>query len=375
MRKYLKFIALSLVAVLLLWWFAHDLDWAEVSASIGRADWRLIAAGVVLVWLTYLIRAYRWRAFLGPLAPGASLREIFAATTVGFSAIFLAGRAGEFVRPAYLPLRDKNVRPGAAFVTIAVERIYDMVAIIVLFAANLLVFRAPGADAASYERVREAGFVLLLGALAGVAALVYLRRHTAAVTRWIDARLTKAPALLRRAGKILTGLIEQLSHALGVLTDARALLVTAGWTVALWAAIVAANMLVMRAFGLSVGVSGVVFVLGWSLVGSVVPTPGGGAGTFHAATAYSMTAFLGVAETQAKAATIVLHLVVFGSALFFGAYYFFRSHVALARLREMSDEERAEFEGESHPAAAATPGDRDAGAGGGAATALRFDRT
>ncbi|HEX7173937.1 MAG TPA: lysylphosphatidylglycerol synthase transmembrane domain-containing protein [Pyrinomonadaceae bacterium] len=375
MRKYLKFIALSLVAVLLLWWFGHNLDWAEVSASIGRADWRLIAGGVVLIWVTYLIRAYRWRAFLGPLAPGASLREIFAATTVGFSAIFLAGRAGEFVRPAYLPLRDKNVRPGAAFVTIAVERIYDMVAVIVLFAVNLLVFRAPGADAASYERVREAGFVLLLGALAGVAALVYLRRHTAAVTRWIDARLTKAPALLRRAGKILTGLIEQLSHALGVLTDTRELLVTAGWTVALWATIVAANMLVMRAFGLSVGVSGVVFVLGWSLVGSVAPTPGGGAGTFHAATAYGMTAFLNVDETQAKAATIVLHLVVFGSALFFGAYYFFRSHVALARLREMSDEERAELEGESHPAAPATPGDREAGGGGSAATALRFDRT
>ena len=374
MRKYLKFIALSLVAVLLLWWFGHNLDWAEVSASIGRADWRLIAAGVVLIWVTYLIRAYRWRAFLGPLAPGASLREIFAATTVGFSAIFLAGRAGEFVRPAYLPLRDKNVRPGAAFVTIAVERIYDMVAVIVLFAANLLVFRAPGADAASFGRVREAGFVLLLGALAGVAALVYLRRHTEAVTRWIDARLTKAPALLRRAGKILTGLIEQLSHALGVLTDARGLLVTAGWTLALWATIVAANMLVMRAFGLSVGVSGVVFVLGWSLVGSVVPTPGGGAGTFHAATAYGMTAFLGVAETQAKAATIVLHLVVFGSALFFGAYYFFRSHVALARLREMSDEERAESDGEPHPAAPAAPGDREAG-GGGPATALRFDRT
>ena len=374
MRKYLKFVALSLVAALLLWWFGRDLDWAEVSASIGRADWRLIAAGVVLIWLTYLIRAYRWRAFLGPLAPGASLREIFAATTVGFSAIFLVGRAGEFVRPAYLPLRDKNVRPGAAFVTIAVERVYDTVAIIVLFAANLLVFRAPGADAASFGRVREAGLVLLLGALAGVAALVYLRRHTAAVTRWIDARLAGAPTLLRRAGKILTGLIEQLSHALGVLTDARELLVTAGWTVALWAAIVAANMLVMRAFGLSVGVSGVVFVLGWSLVGSVVPTPGGGAGTFHAATAYGMTAFLGVAETQAKAATIVLHLVVFGSALFFGAYYFLRSHVGVSRLRELMEEERAGFEGGAHQQTApAAPG--EPAVGGGGAAALRFDRT
>ena len=172
----------------MLWCFGRPRLGRSV-ASIGRADWRLIAAGVVLIWLTYLIRAYRWRAFLGPLAPGASLREIFAATTVGFSAIFLVGRAGEFVRPAYLPLRDRNVRPGAAFVTTAVERVYDTVAVIALFAATLLVFRAPGAEAASFGRVREAGLVLLLGALAGVGALVYLRRHTAAVTRWIDARI------------------------------------------------------------------------------------------------------------------------------------------------------------------------------------------
>lgn len=353
LRKYTKFVALSLVAALLLWWFARDLDWEAVSAAVLRADRRLIAAGVVLIWLTYLIRALRWRAFLRPLTPDVSLRETFAATTVGFSAIFLAGRAGEFVRPAYLPLRDKRVRPGAAFVTIAVERIYDMVAVVLLFAANLLFFRPAGAGSATFERVREAGLLFVCGALVGVAALAYLRRHTAAVTGWIDRRLEGRPAVVRRGGKILTGLAVQLSHALGVLTDARALFVTAGWTALLWATIVAANMLVLRAFGLPLGVTETIFVLGWSLVGSVVPTPGGGAGTYHAATAYGMTAFLGVAETEAKAATIVLHLVVFGASLFFGVYYFLRGHMGFSRLRELMEEERAEAEAEEAAQAAA----------------------
>lgn len=364
LRKYLKFILLSFVAALLLWWFARDLDWRELSASMRRADWRLIAAGVVLVWLTYLIRAFRWRAFLSPLAPRASLRETFAATTVGFSAIFLAGRAGEFVRPAYLPLRDRNVRPGAAFVTIAVERIFDMAAVITLFAANLLFFRAPGADAETYERVRQAGFLLLGGAIVGVIALAYLRRHTETVTRWINSKLERGPKVVRRAGKILTGLLEQLSHALGVLVDARELMVTVGWTAALWAAIVAANMLVLRAFGLPLGVSATIFVLGWSLVGSIVPTPGGGAGTFHAATAYGLTAFLNVAETEAKAATIVLHLVVFGSSLFFGFYYFLRGGVSLSRLRDFVTREKTDIEAQSegsHRAEALEGGDAQDG--------------
>lgn len=336
LRKYLKLIVLCLIAAFVLWLFGRNLNPAEVSESIRRADWRLIAAAIVVVWLTYLIRAFRWRTLLKPLAPDASLREIFAATTVGFSAVFLAGRAGEVVRPAFLPLRDSNVRPTAAFVTIAVERIYDTVAVVILFAANLLVFQAPGVAANSYARVREAGLLLLVLAAVGVAALVVFRRYAGVVIPWLENWSGRSSTLVSRVGKVVTGLLEQLAQTLGVLVEARGLAVTVGWTALLWAAITLANMLVLRAFGLPLGVSETVFVLGWSLVGSLVPTPGGGAGTYHAATAYGLTAFLGVAETEAKAATIVLHLVVFGSSLFFGVYYFLRSGVSLARLRRLA---------------------------------------
>lgn len=346
LRRYLKFIAFCLLAVLVLVWFGWNLDRAAVSAALRRADWPLVLAAVVIVWLTYLIRAFRWRTLLAPLAPEASLRETFAATTVGFSAIFLAGRAGEIVRPAFLALRDPAVRPGPAFVTIAVERIFDMAAVIILFAANLLFLRLPGVDDATFARVREAGLILLAGAGVAIILLVLFTRHTASATRWLDARLESTPVVIRRAGKILTGLLQQLANALAVLTNARSLLATVGWTASLWGAITAANMLVLRAFGMPLGVSETVFILGWSLVGSLVPTPGAGAGTFHAATAYGLIDYLGYPEVEAKAAVIVLHLVVFGSASFFGFYYFLRSGVSLTRIRRVaeSESERAEAE-------------------------------
>ena len=368
MRKYLKFVALCLLAGLALAWFGWNLPWAEVSEAIRRADWPLIALAVALVWLTYLIRAFRWKTLLAPLAPRASLRESFAATTVGFSAIFLLGRGGEVVRPAFLPLRDREVRPGPAFVTIAVERVFDMAAVVVLFAANLLVVSLPVADAAEFARIREAGLVLLVGAVAGLACLVWFRRHAGVATAWIESKTGRMPGTLRRPGKIAAGLLEQLAHALGVLVDARGLLATVGWTAALWAAITAANMLVLRAFGLPLGASETVFVLGWSLVGSLVPTPGGGAGTYHLATAHCLTAYFGFAEAQSKAATIVLNLVVFGSALFFGLYYFLRSGLSLARLRELIAEEEAEAEAEAE-ASAAELGREEAGGAASAAGA------
>ncbi|HVF68864.1 MAG TPA: lysylphosphatidylglycerol synthase transmembrane domain-containing protein [Pyrinomonadaceae bacterium] len=358
MRKHLKFVALCLVAGLALWWFARGMNWAEASEAMRRADWRLVTLGVALICLTCLIRAFRWKTLLRPLAPDASLREIFAATCVGFGAIFLLGRMGEIVRPAFLPLRDRAVRPSAAFVTIALERVCDTAAVILIFAANLLLLRLPGVDAATFARVRQAGLVLFACAVVGLGALVWFGRHADAVTARLDAWLVGRPRPLQKLGGIVSGLLRHLGRTLSVLSGGRGLLATAGWTALLWATITLANMLVLRAFGVGVGPVETVFVLGWSLVGSVVPTPGGGAGTFHMATAAGLTRYLGFPDSQVQPAVIVLHFVVFGSPIIFGLYYFLRSGFSVARLRELIAEEEAEAEAEGR--ADATP--REAGA-------------
>jgi len=280
--RHLKFILLTTVAVLVLWWFGRGLDWAGVRAAIGQSDWRLIALAVLIIWATYFVRALRWRALLAPLTE-ASLREVFAATTIGFSALFLIGRAGEAVaRPAFLSLRDRRVRPAAAFVTIGLERVYDLVAVIVLFAVNLVWFRAPGGgDVAAYVHVRQAGIMLLIGAAIAVATLVWFKRHARVFIAWCEAKFEHAPSLLRRAGNLLTHLLEQIASALSVLVSARELALTVGLTALLWGIIALANWLVLRAFGLPFGVTQTLFILGWALVGSLVPTPGGAAGAFH----------------------------------------------------------------------------------------------
>jgi uncharacterized membrane protein YbhN (UPF0104 family) len=261
------------------------------------------------------------------------------------------GRMGEIVRPAFLPLRDRAVRPGAAFVTIALERVCDTAAVILLFAANLLFLRLPGVDAATFTRVREAGLVLFAGAVVGLGVLVWFGRHAQAVTARLDAWLVHLPRPLLKIGGIASRLLEQLGRTLSVLSGGRSLLATAGWTVLLWGTITLANMLVMRAFGLGVGPIETVFVLGWSLVGSVVPTPGAGAGTYHAATALGLSRYLGFPESQVQPAVIILHLVVFGSPILFGLYYFLRSGFSVARLRELVAEEEAEAEAESNAGA------------------------
>jgi uncharacterized protein (TIRG00374 family) len=339
-RKYLEFGGLCLLAVGLLWWFGRKLDWGEVRQALGHADWRLLLIATVVICIAYLLRAYRWGALLAPLGP-AHLRDLFIATTVGFTAVFLVGRTGEVIRPVVLPMRDKRVRPSAAFVTIMIERIYDMMAVVLLFAINLLWFKPPAALGTVFTRVRIVGVMLLLAAILAVAALAWFRRRSQSVVSWLRKRLDSWTFVPGRLTKLILSTLEQLARALRVLVDARELAVTIGWTALVWAGITVANLLVVRAFGVPFGLAETVFVLGWSLVGSLVPTPGGAAGAFHAATAAGLI-FLGVSRETAAAISIVMHLVDFGPAVVFGFLYFIRGDINLTRLRKSASPEAVE---------------------------------
>ena len=178
-RRYLEFACLCLLAIGLLWWFGRKLDWGEVRDALTRADWRLLAVGTLVISFAYLLRAYRWGALLGPLGR-ARLRDLFIATTVGFGAVFLIGRAGEVVRPVVLPMRDQRIRPSAAIVTIMIERIYDMMAVVILFALNLLWFNPSTDLAGQLPRVRISGVVLLIVSLLADASLAWFRKTSVA---------------------------------------------------------------------------------------------------------------------------------------------------------------------------------------------------
>jgi uncharacterized membrane protein YbhN (UPF0104 family) len=100
----------------------------------------------------------------------------------------------------------------------------------------------------------------------------------------------------------------------------------------------AATWLTLFAFGLNYSISYVIFILGFGLVGSVVPTPGGSAGAFHAAAAKGME-FFGLEPNLAASIAIVYHLIAFGPPFVIGLYFLIRDDLSFKQLREMIAEE------------------------------------
>jgi glycosyltransferase 2 family protein len=332
-RKYIEFLALCVLALAILWWFGRNLDWREVRHSLSNSNPYLLSAATLIICAAYMLRAFRWGALLRPLGP-SRLADLFAATTIGFGAVFLLGRAGEVVRPVVLPMRDARVRASASFVTILIERIYDFTAVALMFAINLIWFKPPVALENDFARVRIVGVGLLALTLLGIVFLAWFRMRSAIVIDGVGRLFSRWHFIPQRLAKLVIGMLEQLSGALRVLVNLGELAETLGWTALVWLGIAGANLLVMRAFGLHFGLSETIFVLGWSLVGSLVPTPGGAAGAFHAATAAGLI-FLRVEKETAAAISIVMHLVDFGPAVLFGFFYLIRGDLSLSRLRAL----------------------------------------
>ena len=328
MQNRLKFVLFAILGLALIWWFAKDLNWSEVGANLRGADWPLLAAATALILSTYFVRALRWRTLLAPVSPGVRLSNLFAATSLGFSAVFLAGRAGEIVRPVVLSSKEP-VRPSASFATIMIERIFDIVAIVVFFSANLLVFDTPLAAGMSVEPIRWAGGALLAASLLSVLALVLLRRYRRGIVDFLGRHAARLGRTLRRA---IVSFVDHFAQALSVLHDARELLVASAYSLLIWGTCAVSTLLTIRAFGLDMSLSEAIFVMGFGVIGSLVPTPGGSAGAFHTAAAGALI-LLGVGQNQAASVSIVLHLVDFGSALIFGVYFLMRGGISLGRLR------------------------------------------
>jgi uncharacterized protein (TIRG00374 family) len=351
-RKYLEFAALLLLAGLIIWWFGRRLDWVQVKEAVRQSDWRLILLASLIVLIAYLWRAIRWQAFLKPLTK-ASLYEVWIATCVGFGAVLVVGRAGEIVRPVVLPMRDPRVRPAASFVTIMIERLYDTITVMMLFALNLLWLKPGAESAAHFGRARLIGFGLVGVLMVAVAFLVWFERRSPVVLRWLDSRIPVRSTLAGRIKKGLLSTLEQLAAALAVLSNIRLLAVSIFWSLLLWGSVALANLLVCRAFGIPFGFSQVLFVLGWSMVGSAVPTPGGAAGAFHAATGAALV-LLGVGRDQAAATAIILHLIDFGPAAIFGLFYFLRGDINVTRLKALIRVKAVEHAVEDEPVTVAS---------------------
>ena len=294
-------LAVGLIAV-----FLRNADPGEVWAAVttARIDYLLLA--LVLMVLTYVVRAERWTYLLAPLGR-ARFSAVFRTTVIGFGAsAVLPARAGEVIRP-YLLARREGLSFTAALATIVVERILDLVAVLVQLAVFLLVFD-PGLeakDSAVFSAIRFGGLLTAPIAVGALLVMFFMAGHPDTLHAWLLKAETVFPA---RIASMIARLARTFAEGFAVVRHAPRLIAAMAWSCILWVLIAGSIWVTSQAFGIDMPVTGSWLMLAPLVVGVAVPTPGG-VGGFHEAYRIGATAFFGVDNDTAVGAAIVLHAI------------------------------------------------------------------
>jgi len=294
------------LAVGLLFLFLRNADLDKVLTSVRAARVDYLLASVALTCVTYLIRAERWQYLLAPLGPTRFL-NVLRTTVIGFAAsAVLPARAGEVIRP-YLLARREGLSATAVFATIIVERILDLVAVLLLLGAFLLWFD-PGLearDSAVFSAIRYGGLVMTPVALGTLVVMFFMAGHPERLHGWV---LKAQRVLPTQLALIIARLAQTFAEGFAVVRSPLRVLAALGWSLVLWMSIAAGLWAVAVGFGIDMPFTGGWLMLAPLVVGVAVPTPGG-VGGFHEAFRLGATSFFGADNDTAVGAAIVLHAI------------------------------------------------------------------
>ena len=293
----------------LLYLALRGVDFDQVASDMAHASWGWLLPMAVVMLFSHWLRAWRWTLLLdalpdqGPESRPVPTRGAFEAIMIGYMINYAAPRLGEVVRTANVSSRY-GIRFSASLGTVVVERIFDVIVLVValltlplVFADRMHVLRETLLEPASVWADR-----IPLGAAAAVAVLVGVGGFFAYRRLAVASPDGKAGRIRRTLGSFRDGMQ-------GLLRTRRrgALLLT---TVGIWLCygMVAHLPFVMFGFDAAYGITA---LDSWGLmllgaIGVVIPSPGG-VGSYHYITIQALVLLFAMPQAQAASYALVTH--------------------------------------------------------------------
>jgi hypothetical protein len=333
MRAHLRTVTVVALAVAMLVWFLRGANLREVWTEIQGGRLELLALALVFTGLTYVLRAARWQYLLLPLGR-PSFAMVFKTTVIGFAAsTLLPARAGEVVRP-YLLARREGFSATSAFATIIVERLLDLLTVLLLF-GFYLEFYEPGTDAGNstvFRALKSGGLVAGAASVAGLVFMMMVAGHPDRLSAWA---LRVERVLPERVASAVANLVRTFLEGLAVVRQPRRLAMAVLLSLPLWLSIAVGIWTTTRAFHIEMTYPGAFLMMAVLVVGVAVPTPGA-VGGFHKAYQIGAVAFFGAANDRAVGAALVLHAISFLPVTIAGAIFMAQEGLSLSGVRGMA---------------------------------------
>ena len=231
-------------------------------------------------------------------------------------------RMGEVMR-SYAVTRLAGVRFTASLSSVAVERVFDGLSVVLLMAVGLVVAGLPSST--EVGGVPMSRIAVVSGATMGAALLAGIVVVSAPL---LAERIVRRLVPSDRIADRLVALVEGVRHGLGVLRSPVRVVGVAAWSLALWLVNATSFWIMFAAFDIPVGLGGALVMQGVLIFGIAVPSTPGYVGVFEAAIKAVLLLF-GVGAAQAVAYAVTYHVTTFLPIVLLGAWSLARTSLGL----------------------------------------------
>jgi hypothetical protein len=316
--------------------------WDRLWGSIVGASPGYLLLATLGVYLSFFVRAVRWEFFMRPIK-AASLWVLFVGQILGFSSIFLVGRPGELVRPAYIAKKE-NVPMSSMIAVWLLERVLDTIAMVLLFAAAIY-FEPVNPDTprgvSVLHEMHAWGHVLFGFTGLLILGLVLFRLNAAGMTA---AALKLFRFLPERALHTFAHFLRAFGDGLSVIRDWKGLAGSVVTTAVLWAINTTIFWLVFKSVRHRMGHLpwlAAALTLFCAALGLLVQLPGVGGG-YQVGIILSLTEIFNVKVEPATGASILVWIVQLVPTLALGLVLLIHEGLSVRTLEAIAKEEKQE---------------------------------
>ena len=324
-----KFWSGLIISALFLYLAFRKVHIPQTWALIRTSDLLILFLAVIVTFLQFVIRTWRWRVFLDPLKKTGFVNRLFS-VLIGFAAnCILPARMGEFIRANYIGQRE-GISGSSAFGTIVIERIFDGFTLLFFLMIGLMGKPFPETSNNVSGNLKVTGLVMFLAYILIILFLSGFKYKTEMFLRMFKKLLfflsTKVQSRIIHA-------IKNFSLGLVPIKNSREWAQAVFYSFLIWGLSLFQIQLIETSIGISLPFIATFIILVMASFGVMIPSAPGYIGTFHLAVQYGFI-FYGITKEEALSAAILWHAVSFFPTILFGIIAFLIVQIPYNRLSE-----------------------------------------
>jgi len=281
-------------------------------------------------------RAIRWRYFLDPLKENIGIGILFSSMMIGYMMNSIIPRAGEVYRPVLLANKEK-ISKASAFGTILVERVFDLLSLLISFGICMLFYKDKLSEAFEEYNLESisiyTSIVTLVLVIIGILMIFNLERSERIIEK-ITMKL-----LPEKFHQKVHNVFVSLINGFLFIRYPKYYFQIIILSVLMWVSYIAGTYLTLLAFNIDITFFDANLVLTMATFAMTIPLPANSAGIYHLFCTATLVNIFGVDKESAFGFATVNHLLGLLGLVIVGAVFFLKENLNVKKARQISESE------------------------------------